>query len=237
MPTQAGGGARVAAIIVAAGEGRRMGGVDKVLAPLMGRPLVAHSLQVFSDCPLIDEVVLVMSLQNVEEGRRLVEEYGWRKVREVCAGGERRQESVRRGLEGVQDTQWVVVHDGARPCVDEAMIARGLEAAEESGAAVAGVPVNDTIKSAGQDMVVTRTVSREGLWVVQTPQVFRTELLSRAHRSVAEEVTDDASMVELIGGRVRIFSGSRDNAKVTTPSDIPIAEAILRARSVARGGE
>ena len=225
---------KVGAIVVAAGHGRRMGGVDKIFAPLLGRPLIAYSLQVLNECPQVGAIVLVVSSRNVERGRRLVEENGWHKVLEVCAGGERRQESVRRGLDRIGDTDWTVVHDGARPCIDVDMIARGLAEARHSGAAVAAVPIKDTIKSAGPELVVTQTLPRDGLWAAQTPQVFETGLLSSAHRTVSDHVTDDATMVERIGRPVRIFMGSYDNIKVTTPEDIPVAEAILSAR-VAKG--
>ncbi len=233
LPDSAAGGPLpgVGAIIVAAGDSRRMGGMDKMLVPLMGRPLFTYSVRAFNDCPLVGAIVLVMSPLNVAEGRRLVKENGWHKVRDVCTGGERRQDSVRSGLDRLRDTDWAIVHDGARPCVDGGTIARGLREAREHGAAVAAVPVRDTIKSARPDMVIVRTVPRDGLWAVQTPQVFRTDLLRQAHRQVSEDVTDDASMVEQMGGTVRVFMGSYENIKVTTPEDIPIAEAILMTRA------
>ena len=218
------------AIIVAAGASRRMGGVDKILAPLLGEPLIAYSLRVFAESPLVGSIVLVMSQDNVEHGRLLVKRNGWHKVREVCAGGDRRQESVRIGLEKLPDSQWTIVHDGARPLVDLEMLDKGLSAAKETGAAVAAVPVKDTIKSARPDLSVAETISREGLWVAQTPQVFRTELLVRAHRRVLEDVTDDATMVERLGGVVRLFMGSYANIKVTTPEDLEVAEAILKSQ-------
>ena len=224
-------GPRVGAIVIAAGYSRRMDGHDKILLPLMGRPLIAHSMQVVNDCSQVETIVLVMSPPNIERGRRMVEENCWHKVKEVCAGGERRQESVRLGLDRMGDTDWTVVHDGARPCIEEDLIVKGLHEASYSGAAVAAVPVKDTIKATGPDLVVTQTLARDGLWAVQTPQVFKTEILSRAHATISRDATDDASMVEQMGATVRIFMGSYENIKVTTPEDIPIAEAILRARA------
>jgi 2-C-methyl-D-erythritol 4-phosphate cytidylyltransferase len=207
-----------------------MGGTDKVMVPLLGRPLVAHSLQVLHDSPHVASIVLVMSPKNMGDGRRLVEQSGWHKVREVCSGGKRRQDSVRVGLDRIRDTDWTVVHDAARPCISLEMLARGVATALVTGAAVAAVPVKDTIKSAGPDMTVTETVDRRGLWAVQTPQVFQTELLYRAHQQVSEDVTDDASMVEHLGRPVKIFMGAYENIKVTTPGDVVIVEAFLRAR-------
>lgn len=220
----------VGAIIVAAGRGLRMGGQDKTLTPVMGKPLVLYSLEVFSDSPGVTAVVLVVSAENMDACRRLVEEHGLDKVAGLHVGGKRRQDSVSRGLEAMPDTAWTIVHDGARPCVDAAMIARGIGAAHRHGAAVAAVPVKDTIKAAGNDRTVSETIDRERLWAAQTPQVFRTELLRGAHRSVKADVTDDAAMVEACGGTVSLFMGSYENIKVTTPEDIAIAEAILARR-------
>ena len=221
---------RVGVIIVAAGQSRRMVGVNKILAPLLGRPLVAYSVQAFQDSPEVDFIVLVMAPRQVDAGRHLARQYGWDKVVDVCAGGERRQDSVRRGMEALGDTKWTVVHDGARPCIDGDTLARGLAEASKSGAAVAAIPVKDTIKAVGPDMVVTGTPARDELWAVQTPQIFRTGLLEQAHREVAEDVTDDASMVERTGHPVTVFEGAYENIKVTSPDDLTVAEAILRAR-------
>lgn len=225
---------RVGALVVAAGSSRRMGGVDKLFAPLLGRPLIAYSVGCFSAHSWVDEVVLVLAHGSVGRGRRLVQEAGWRRVR-VCAGGPRRQDSVARGLALLSDCTWVVVHDGARPCLEPELVQQGLEAARETGAAVAAVPVTDTVKRVDPAGLVLETPSREGLWSVQTPQVFRRELLAEAHRQVEETVTDDAAMVERLGRGVRVFLGSYSNLKVTTPTDLALAEAILRARCAPEG--
>ena len=227
----------VGAIVVAAGESRRMAGKDKIFAPLMGRPLIWYSLNTFDNAPQIDAIVLALSRENVERGWALVRDNGWHKVRDVCPGGQRRQDSVRNGLDRLHDTQWIIVHDGARPFLDEGLIATGLAEAEHTGAALAAVPVKDTIKCAGADLLVTDTLQRDGLWAAQTPQVFRRDLLAEAHRRVSEDVSDDASMIERIGGKVRIFPGSPSNIKVTTPEDLLIAEVIVRARESGRHAE
>lgn len=226
-----GGSSTVGAILVGAGESRRMRGQDKVVRELRGQPLVSISLRVFNDSPLIDAIVLVLGPHNIEQGRRIVEDNRLDKVVEVCLGGDRRQDSVRRGLERVSHMEWTVVHDAARPCVTEDLIARGLDEVRQTGAAIAAVPVSDTIKRADHDRTVTETLDRDGLWAVQTPQVFRTELLRQAHDAVSEDATDDASMVERVGASVRIFMGSPDNIKVTAPEDLALAEAILLARA------
>ena len=221
----------VGAVIVAAGESRRMRGIDKIFTPLAGRPLVTHAIEVFNDSPRIGRIVLVLSKAILNEGRRLVEEGDWDKVTDVCAGGERRQDSVRAGLDRLTDVEWVVVHDGARPLVDVSIIDRGLDAAAETGAAVAAVPVTDTIKRAGPEGIVLDTPPREELWAAQTPQVFSRRVLADAHDRVAEDVTDDAAMVELAGGAVKLFMGSYENIKVSTPEDLAAARVLLESRA------
>jgi 2-C-methyl-D-erythritol 4-phosphate cytidylyltransferase len=157
------------------------------------------------------------------------------KVVRTCMGGRRRQDSVRAGLHTIAPREWVVVHDGARPLVTPELIAAGLEAARETGAAVPALPVVETLKEGDANGFVRRTVTREGLWAVQTPQVFRYDLLLRAHNAALEEVTDDSALVEAMGGQVRLYPGSRTNIKVTTPEDIAIVEALLKGQRRPRG--
>jgi len=214
---------------VAAGSSRRMGGEDKLFALLGGEPLLARVVHVFTDCRAIDQIVIVVREESLETVRQMAADRGWWKVADVCAGGERRQDSVRAGLDRLSGCGWVVVHDGARPLLTEDLITRGLEAAAETGAAVAAVEVTDTIKVAGPDRVVRHTPSRESLWAVQTPQVFRYDLLKRAYRRLKEEVTDDAAAVEQLGQSVMLYPGSYDNIKITTREDLILAE-ILRRR-------
>ena len=195
------------AIVVAAGESLRMAGVDKIFAPLMGRPLIAHSLSVINDSLHVSSIVLVLSSGTLDQGRRLAESNGWGKVKHVCVGGERRQDSVRLGLELLPESDWVIVHDGARPILDAAMIGTALEAAHPTGAAVAAVPVKDTIKLADADGVVTETLHRDRLWAAQTPQVFRRQLLAEAHRRITEDVTDGRLHGGVDGSRSADFHG------------------------------
>ena len=208
-----------------------MGGVDKITAPLLGRPLALYSLEAFEASPAVSLVVLVVSKHNLDSCRRIVDERGLRKVVDVRVGAARRQDSVRIGLEGMPDPGWTIVHDGARPCVDGATIARGVSAVRRSGAAIAAVPVKDTIKSASRDRRVVATIDRDGLWAAQTPQVFRTALLREAHEALDGDFTDDAAMVEARGGTVTLFMGAYDNVKVTTPEDMAVAEVVLARRA------
>jgi len=221
---------RVGAVIVAAGESQRMGGVDKVLALLGGKPVLARTVDVFQNCSSIDQIVIVLSEQNLEPGKRLVAEQGWSKVTDVCPGGQRRQDSVMAGLSRLNDCHWVVIHDGARPLVTEALIARGLREAKETGAAVAAVPVTDTIKAVGGDRIVHQTLLRQNLWAVQTPQVFRYPIIAEAYRRAKGGATDDASLVEQMGGKVKLYMGAYDNIKITTPDDLVLAEILWHKR-------
>jgi 2-C-methyl-D-erythritol 4-phosphate cytidylyltransferase len=216
-----------AGVIVAAGAGTRMRGADKLFSVVAGRPLLAHSISAFESCEPIDRIVLVVSEANLERGRSLVAEEGFAKVVVVCTGGPRRQDSVKRGLAALGPCDWVAVHDGGRPLVRPGLIARGLEAARETGAAVPVLPLADTIKEIDETGAITRTLNRSRLVAVQTPQVVRYDLLVRAHDEVADDVTDDAAMVEALGCSVATFEGSSRNVKITTAEDLMLAEAYL----------
>lgn len=218
---------KVSAIIAAAGESRRMEGIDKVLAPLGGRPVLAHVLSAFDSCGLIDQIVLVVNEKSLEACRKLAG--GLSTPIDVCVGGERRQDSVAAGLKQLKDCDWVIIHDGARPLVTGKLIEDGLKAAKETGAAVAAVPVTDTIKVAGDDRTVLETPSRQNLWAVQTPQVFLPDILTKAYQQAKGEATDDAALAEQAGDKVKLYMGSYDNIKITTPQDLLIAEALIKS--------
>jgi 2-C-methyl-D-erythritol 4-phosphate cytidylyltransferase len=218
----------VGAIIVAAGTSSRMEGVDKVFAELNGETVLARVLAVFHDCSLIDKIVVVLATKNLERGRRLVRERDWSKVVAVCSGGSKRQDSVREGLRRLTNCDWVVIHDGARPCVNADLIQRGLLAAQETGAAVAAVPVKDTIKIVSRRRLVQQTPARSNMWIAQTPQIFRSDLVNKAYLQADDKATDDATLVEQLGHKVEVYMGSYRNMKVTTPEDLAVAEVLLR---------
>ena len=219
---------KIAAIIVAAGEGKRMGGLDKVFTPLLGESVLMRATRPFQECELIDQIVVVVSGDNENHCRRLVTGKEWSKVTDVCIGGKRRQDSVAEGLKLLKTCEWVVVHDGARPLVTVDLIERGLQAAKETGAAIVAVDVKDTIKMVDDNEIVSQTLSRQNLRAVQTPQVFRLDLLQLAHRQHYSDVTDDAAMVERMGHKVKLYEGSYDNIKITTPEDLILAEVLLK---------
>lgn len=219
---------KVSAIIVAAGEGQRMEGIEKMFAPINGRPALARVLDTFQRCKKIDAIIVVTSAKNIDACRKLVKAEGWSKVKDVVVGGKRRQDSVAEGLKRAKDADWVVIHDGARPLVTIDLIERGLAAAKETGAAVAAVPVTDTIKEVQTGEIVHRTLSRENLRAIQTPQVFRRDIIEKAYQNAAGDVTDDAALVEKAGYQVKLYPGSYANIKITTPDDLAVAEALVK---------
>ncbi len=222
---------KISAILLGAGESARMNGVDKIITPLLGRPLLDYSLERLAESESIDSIVLVAGEGNTEAVRSIALEAPTNKITAVCTGGSRRQDSVRAGLEHVGDASHILVHDGARPLIDAPLVSRAVRSMSHHCAAIAAVPVKDTIKTADDDMSVVRTVPRNQLWAIQTPQIFEANLFRTAHLSIDADVTDDATMVEMLGYQVKLFMGSYENLKVTTPSDIIVAEAILRSRS------
>ena len=218
------------AVIVAAGRSERMGKVNKLWALLPSKngreePLLAHTLTSFQKSRKISQGVLVVAEDAFTDGELLVRENGFQKF-SVVAGGGRRQDSVLAGLEALKDCEWVVIHDGARPLVTVNLIEHGLEEALETGASCCGVPVPDTVKEAAAGRVV-RTVDRSRLWLAQTPQIFRYDLLLDAHKRASGDMTDDAALVEALGVEVRLYAGSRTNIKVTTPEDLEIVRRLL----------
>jgi 2-C-methyl-D-erythritol 4-phosphate cytidylyltransferase len=208
-----------------------MAGLDKLFAPLSGWPLLARTLTAFQECAAVHRVVLVLAAENLARGLALAEEENLTKVRTVCLGGRRRQDSVREGLETLGPCAWVVVHDGARPLVTPQLIEEGLVAARETGAAVCGLPAQETVKRVDDHGQVARTLDRRRLWLIQTPQVFRYDILREAYERSRRPATDDAALVERLGVKVRVYLGSPRNLKVTTPEDLALAEALLKSQT------
>ena len=216
------------AVIVAAGSASRMGGIDKVMAPLGGEPMVVKSVRAFQECDAIREIVVVTRPDLIVPIRDLCS--GFDKVTAVVAGGKDRPESVSRGLNALSPKATLVaVHDGARPLISWQVIDRTVRAANTYGAAAPAIPVKDTIKLV-QGGVVKETPERKNLFAVQTPQVFDFDLLRGALKKAAEdkaEITDDCSAVERMGMSVKIVEGDERNLKITTPIDLTIAKMLL----------
>lgn len=217
----------VGAVIVAAGSSERMGGVDKISCLLKGKPLLAWSVDVCQECPVVQQIVIVLQEHNMRLGESLVQERGWTKA-SVCLGGPKRQDSAKEGMKRLRDCRWAVMHDGARPFLTPELIWNGVEAARETGAAVAAVPVKDTIKLADDGGLVTATLERRRLWAIQTPQVFALDVIAQAYQELTTEVSDDAAAVELGEGAVKLYMGSYRNIKVTTSEDLMLAEVLAQ---------
>ena len=216
-------------VIAGAGISQRMG-EDKVFMYLAGKPLLAWSVDVCQSCELVNQIAIVLHETKLDLGRRLVTERGWSKVVEVCPGGDRRQDSVRHGLSKLKGCDWVIIHDGARPFLTLELIRDGLEVAQSTGAAVAAVPVTDTVKRGGSDLMIKETLNRQELWAAQTPQIFRFDIITKAHEQIKDDVTDGAGMVEQLGYKVKLYMGSYGNIKITTPQDLALAEVIARKK-------
>lgn len=228
------------AVVLAAGSGRRMGTkVHKQYLLLDGKPVLYYSLKTFQESELIERIILVSGRGEEDWCRKnIVEKYALTKVTDVVAGGEERYDSVWNGLQRAGREGYVYIHDGARPFVDKEMIRRAYECVIREKACVAGMPVKDTIKVVDEEEFVTDTPDRSSLWMVQTPQVFESELITDAYSmlksSPSETVTDDAMVVErMMGLPVKMFRGSYENIKITTPEDMDIAEVFLKKKKSA----
>lgn len=216
------------AVIVAAGNASRMGGIDKVMAPLGGEPMILRTVRTFQESDVIREIVVVTREDLIEKITALCA--GFDKVRAVVKGGNDRTESVQAGLNTLsKGIQLVAVHDGARPLITDAVIDRTVRAAHTYGAAAPAIPVKDTIKIAAGGLVKT-TPDRSTLRAVQTPQVFDFDLLRAALKKAKQTgaaITDDCSAVEFLGMSVKLVEGDEHNIKVTTPMDLKIAEMLM----------
>ena len=219
------GSIKLGVVVVAAGTSQRMAGINKLFAPLRGKPLLAWSVDTCQSYSLIKQIVLVLSDEDLARGRKLKKEMGWSKVT-LCPGGARRQDSVREGLRQIRDCDLVMIHDGARPFLTLDLIEDGLKVVGENQAAVAAVPVKDTIKLAVDERFIEETLQRDRLWAAQTPQIFSFDMITRAYENLVAEVTDDAAAVELLGHKVQIYMGDYKNIKVTTAEDLALARII-----------
>ena len=224
-----------AAIIVGAGQGTRFGAADKVMAPLAGRPVLAYAIDVAQTAASVNAIVVVAGAHLLDSVVEMAEHSPWSKLVAVVPGGDRRQDSVAAGLAAVPaQTEFVAVHDAARPLATPELFDHCFSAAYESGAAIAAIPVSDTLKRVEGTRIV-QTVSREGLWAAQTPQCFRLQLLQRAFALADErglQATDDAALIEALDLPVTIVPGSQMNLKITRRQDLSLAEALLARQSI-----
>jgi 2-C-methyl-D-erythritol 4-phosphate cytidylyltransferase len=223
----------VSAIIVAAGKGTRMGPArDKLFLEVAGQPVIAHTWRRFAQAKDVDEIVLVVRDGMQAAFQELAAQYQLKKPFRFVVGGAERQDSVWNGLQALSPSSEIVaIQDGARPCTTEALITATIAAARETGAAVAGHPLTDTVKETSDGKIISRTLDRSRLWAVQTPQTFRVEVIRRALSAVREkrlQVTDDTAACELIGQPVQLVASPTPNPKVTVPADLAYVELLLR---------
>lgn len=230
---------KTAAIVLAGGSGSRMKSSVKKQYMLIGqKPVLYYSLRVFQSSDIIDEIVLVCGAEEIENCRKeITQRYGFTKVKKIVAGGKERYHSVYEGLKAVPDCDYVMIHDGARPFVDEDMLERIWKELPKVRACTVGMMVKDTIKMSDEQGYISETLPREKLWSIQTPQAFEYRFIREIHDQVAngaqlsQKITDDAMLAEYIGKiKVKLIEGSYQNIKITTPEDILFAEAILRQK-------
>ncbi len=220
------------AILVAAGRGTRMGpNVDKLFLEVSGRPVIAHTWHTFDNAPDIDDIILVVRDGMQPHFQELARLHGFTKPWRMAIGGAERQDSVWNGLAALSPAcDLVAIQDGARPCTSTALITATLQAARETGAAVAAQPVTDTLKESADGQAIARTVDRSKLWSVQTPQTFQVPVIRRALQAAREQglkLTDDTAACELIGQSVRLVPSLAPNPKVTVPGDLPYIAYLL----------
>ena len=237
------------AVIVSAGKGLRFTD-GKSIKPdrgkkqfyfLEGKPILAHTLEKFETCPLIRSIFLVVGQEDMDYClKEVIEAYRFKKVSQIVPGGKRRQESVKNGIDALpKDAEVVAIHDGVRPFVTKAMIEDSIHSAVRYGAVVLAMPVKETIKMSNPDGTVLKTLDRESLWQIQTPQTFHVDVIREAHSRAIEDGfvgTDDASLVERLGGKVHILTGSYANIKITTPEDLVLANLFLEMNASSKKG-
>ena len=222
------------AIVLAAGQGKRMNSnIQKQFLEVKGYPVLYYALKCFQDSALISDIILVTGKDVVSYCKEeIVKKYGFSKVSAVIEGGKERYDSVYAGLLACEDSEYVFIHDGARPFITEEILERGLEGVKKTGACVIGMPSKDTVKIADENGFVKETPDRKQVWNIQTPQIFSYNLIKEAHESIRKKdmsvITDDAMVVEQeTGSKIILAEGSYKNIKITTPEDLLIAEAFL----------
>lgn len=218
------------AIIVAAGKSERMGpGTDKAFLSLVNKPVVAWSLLAFERCPEVDRIILVVRKDQINAAKAVSRMFGISKLQSIVQGGARRQESVKAGLDACDvDTRFVVVHDGARPCITSDVISEVVKLVKRTPAVTVGRRMTDTVKRVEKGTTISGTEDRDKLWTVQTPQAFQIRVLRDAYKTLGKsEVTDDCAAVEKLGETVKIYENLKPNFKITTVEDLQIAGSVL----------
>jgi len=225
---------KIVALIAAAGKGKRMNArINKPFIPIFGKPILAYTIEKFEKCKLIDKIYLLVNAEEKEIcHKNIILKYNFFKVQKLVDGGETRQDSIYNGLKALdKDTDIVVIHDGARPLVEATTIRDSIEKAQEYGAAIAVIPIKDTVKKSENNFFIDKTLNREEIWRAQTPQTFKYDIILPAYHQAYKDkylATDDAVIVERYGHKVKLIIGSEENIKITTPFDVIVAEIFLK---------
>jgi len=227
---------RVIAIVPAAGYGKRLGaGIKKPFVLLRNAPIASYALKVLDGCPLIDAIMVASERSCIKDFKALIQRYGFKKIKDVVAGGRTRQASVANCIRKIPPSYDIVlIHDAARPFIDEAVIKKSIHLAEEFGACIVAVRESDTVKLADKRLFVRSTLDRKNIYRAETPQVFRYDVIKKAYAGfkMSGNITDDAGLVENLGLKVKILEGSYRNMKITTMEDLKSAEVLLRSSPV-----
>lgn len=225
---------RVEVIIVGAGKGIRFGEIQpKQFCLLWGKPVLSWTIERFEECKLVDKIILVLPPGMKEEAKKIVlSSFNYKKVKTIVEGGKERSNSVFRGLGAVdENTDIVLIHDGVRPLISPHLIEKLIYETKENGAVTLGIPIKETVKEADKKNLVTKTLNRKNLYSIQTPQGFKKDLIEKAHRMANESgewASDDATLVERLGNKVKIIPGDERNIKITTSFDLKLAEILLK---------
>jgi 2-C-methyl-D-erythritol 4-phosphate cytidylyltransferase len=225
---------KIVALIAAAGKGRRMNSrISKPFIPISGKPILAYTIDKFEKCKSIDKIYLIVSPEEKEIcHKNILLRYNFSKVQELIDGGDTRQDSIYNGLKELdKDTDIVVIHDGARPLIEETIIQDSIEKAQKYGAAITAIPIKDTVKKSKNNFYINKTLNREEIWRAQTPQTFKYDIILTAYHQAYKDkylATDDAAIVERYGHKVKLIIGPEENIKITTPFDLIMAEVFLK---------
>lgn len=223
--------ANCTAIIAAAGNGTRMGEGNKLLIEILGRPVLAYTIEAFEMCELVDEIIIAAKEEDIVEYGKIIKDNDFQKVSKIILGGDERQDSVNNGLKEINEQcEIVLIHDGARPLISPEVIEEAILQCVQHQAVVVGVPIKDTIKTINDDFDIIDTPDRNNLWIAQTPQVFSKDIIINAYEKAKEDgyiSTDDSALVERLGIKIKMIEGEYQNIKLTTKEDVKIIESFL----------
>ena len=220
----------IGVILLAAGSSTRMDGQDKIFMPIYNNPLLYYSLKEFNDSRHVSAISIVLNEKNYQSGMTYINSLNFDKVTSVCIGGSRRQDSVLNGLYALGKHDFILIHDAARPCINQCIINRGIESVIKFNASIPVIPSTDTLRTLRDEEFADKVIDRETIWITQTPQCFSYELILKALTATEVSVTDDAMLVQKLGVNIKTFKGSKNNIKVTTSDDIAMVKSIIKGK-------